>query len=231
MADVFAEVDEALKQERLEKLWADHGKWFIAAIVAIILGTAANSAYRSWNESAQIKQTSVLLEALESEDMPAALTQAGENVRPGLRGIALLTAAGALISEEKPGEALALYEKAANDSAIPAELRDLAILMSVRLGTAQEGAQENKKEKQAEFLSKLQSVSSNTKSPWRFHAHLESAVILAHFSQDYKAAQAQLDIILAEQQLPETLSNKASALQHIYALRDLENAKSKGEGS
>ncbi|GJL85480.1 MAG: hypothetical protein DHS20C02_12550 [Micavibrio sp.] len=227
MADVFAEVDEALKQERLEKLWADYGKWIIAAIVAIILGTAASSTYRSWNESVQIKQTNAVLEALDAEDMPAALTQASENVRPGLRGIALLTAAGTLISEDKPDEALALYEKAADDSAIPAELRDLAIIMSVRLGADKKDAQEKKDT----FLSRLQSVSSNAKSPWRFHAHLESAVILAHFSQAYKAAQAELDIILETPQLPETLYNKARALKHVYALRDHENSKVKSEGS
>ena len=46
MADIFAEVDEELKQERLEKLWKEYGGIFISCIAAIILGTAANSGYK-----------------------------------------------------------------------------------------------------------------------------------------------------------------------------------------
>ena len=60
MADLFVEVDEALKQERLENIWKKYGGLFISVLIAIILGTAANAGYKYWKKSANIKQTDIL---------------------------------------------------------------------------------------------------------------------------------------------------------------------------
>jgi hypothetical protein len=39
MVDIFEEVDEALQQERMAKLWREYGPWIIAGLVSIVLGT------------------------------------------------------------------------------------------------------------------------------------------------------------------------------------------------
>ncbi len=234
MADVFAEVDEALRQERLEKFWAQHGTLVLAFIIATIVGTAIVSGYRTWNERVETKQTGLLLEALEAGDIAAGLEQASAEMRPGLRGIALLSAGGTLLTEGNNEAALALFEKAAQDTAIPAELRDLATLMRTRLIAQEEGVGE----KREALLSDLKTIWSNEKSPWRFHARLEAAVIEAHFAQDYTKALEHLNLILTEQNLPDSLKAKAVALKHVYTLKNSENAEkessesaeAKGEG-
>lgn len=226
MADIFAEVDDALKQEKLEKLWQRHGGSIIAVMVAIIVATGANAGWKSWNQNINGKQTDLLLAAAEEEDMSAALEKAGQDLRPGLRGVALMTAAGSLLNDKKTDEALALYEKAAADSKIPAELRDLAVLMSVRLGLGKEDAAQKKDA----FLAQLEPISSNAKSPWRYHADLEAATILAHFGNDYAAAQTRLENVLMDKQLPESLIAKARALSHVYGLRAAEAATKDKEG-
>ncbi len=236
MADIFAEVDEAMKRERLEKLWAQHGKWLIAAIVAIILGTAGFSGWKSWNTNVQTHQTSLLLQAMESDNPAQALEKISGDIRPGLRGIALLSAGGTLITDKNEDRAYAVFRKAAQDTSIPAEFRDLAILMSVRLGARQD----TEGKSSTEFLSQLETILANDKSPWRYHAMLETAVILAHISQDYKAAQEHLNVILEAPNLPASLYSKARALKHIYTLKNSDknpnknsktkNANTGGEG-
>ena len=48
MTDLFAEVDEALRQERVAKLWQEYGRYLIGFIATLILLTALISAYKSW---------------------------------------------------------------------------------------------------------------------------------------------------------------------------------------
>jgi hypothetical protein len=53
MSDIFQEVDEIMKQERMEKFWKQNGAWIIAFIVLTILGTAAISGYQYCNAGVQ----------------------------------------------------------------------------------------------------------------------------------------------------------------------------------
>ena len=76
MADVFQEVDEMMKQERVEKFWKENGRWIIAFVVLTILGTALMSGYKSWNKSVQEKQTGELIAFLDAEDFPNGLDDA-----------------------------------------------------------------------------------------------------------------------------------------------------------
>ncbi|HBR69002.1 MAG TPA: hypothetical protein DEA55_06475, partial [Rhodospirillaceae bacterium] len=78
MVDILEEADEALKQEKLEKLWQQHGGSIIAVMVAIIVATGANAGWKSWNQSVNGKQTDALLAAAEEDDMAAALEKAGQ---------------------------------------------------------------------------------------------------------------------------------------------------------
>jgi len=45
MADIFREVDEALREEKLKLLWQKHGVWVIAMVAFLVLGAAAGSFY------------------------------------------------------------------------------------------------------------------------------------------------------------------------------------------
>ena len=142
MSDLLEEVDEMMRQERMMALWQEHGKTFIGAIAAIIIGTAMVSGYKSWDQSVRHKGTTQLVSLLESPDFPANIKDAELKIRPGLKGIALLSAAGGFAAEDKTDEALELFEKAANDSSIPDDLKDLAIISAVRLQTSNAEAEE-----------------------------------------------------------------------------------------
>lgn len=218
MSDLLAEVDEMMRQERIMKLWQDHGGTLIAVIAAIILGTAGTSGYKAWNSSVKEKHTAQLADLLDSPDFPANINEAALDIRPGLKGIGLLTAAGSLISEEKNDEALALLATAENDKSIPDDLRELATLTAVRLQAAQDNPPEN-------LAQRLGPVMNNDNSPWRYHAHLEAAVLVATRNQNFAEARAHLNTILDAGNLPETLYTKARALDKVYALKQYEQDK------
>lgn len=211
MADVFAEIDEVMRQDRAERFWKENGRTLIVAVILSIVLTAAISGYRGWNTHVQEKQTDALLSALDVENPAEGLIKASEDLRPGLRGIALLNAGSAYLKDDKKEEALKAYSQAADDGAIPNDLRELAQLMVVNLTPA---TAENKDA----LLKKLKDVSANEKSPWRFHAHLVSASILAHTAQDYKGAQEELKTVIAAEEIAPSLKAKAQALSQVYAL-------------
>ena len=79
MADIFREIDEELRQEKAERLWKRYGKYMIAGAVVIVVAFAAFSGWREYRQSQEI--------------------EAG----------AKFAAAKALVAENKPGDAEALF--------------------------------------------------------------------------------------------------------------------------
>lgn len=219
MADLLAEVDEAMRQERMEKLWQDYGKSLIAGLVLAVVLVAAISAYRSWDESVKTADTAKLLALTESPDFPENVTADALDMRGGVRGLALMTAAGTFLKQERREQALGLYTQAANDKAVPDDIRQLAVLMRVRILSAQETDED--------LIAALQPVIDDKNSPWTYHARLEAAALQAEKNQDYTKARALLAPVLDAQGLPESFTGKARALDHLYTLKQAEQNKNK----
>jgi hypothetical protein len=211
MADLFREVDEMMKQERLEKFWKENGLWIIAFIVLTIAGTAGVSIYKSWNNGVKEEQTTTLLKATEAPNFPEGLEEIASDFRPALRGIAYLGAAQSEMDKENRDSALSFYKLAAEDNAIPLEYRDMGILMQAQLDTMI--STDDK-------LSMLSSISNNTQSPWRYHAALEAAVVLAHEKQDFANARLELEkITKTNPALPASFFAKAKNLEQLYTMK------------
>ncbi len=216
MADIFREVDDMMKQERLEKFWKQNALWIIAFVVLTIVGTAAYSGYTSWNNGVKERQTAQLLAMFDEPDFPQGLEAAAKNFRAGLRGIALLGAAQHQMDAGKSESALEFYNLAANDSAIPDEFRDMGTLMSAKIDGALTPDQKQEK---------LETIYNNAASPWQYHAWLEAALIEAHDKGNYSDARIYLErIIKAQGAVPQTLIAKAQQLEHVYAIKQKETA-------
>lgn len=222
MTDIFAEIDEAMRQERVAKFWNENMSYIIGFVVLTILLTASFSAYRTWDASVKTNQTSALIALQEDSNFPENILELKNlELRPGLRGIILIDGAGAFLKESKTDSALILYERAAHDTKIPAEFRDMATLMSVRL------LSEDIKSDTNTLLARLKDITTNGKSPWIYHAHLEIALILAHKNEDYAAAREYLNIIKNTTNLPNTLYAMAKSLDHVYSLRQQTQGQNK----
>ncbi len=210
MSEILAEVDQIMRQERIEKLWKDNAPYILTFIIATILLTAAYSGYTAWNTSVKEKQTALMVELQQAENYPEnLLTLEKLDMRPALRGIQYLNGAGVFMQTNKTAEALTLYMKIAQDQKIPADIRALGVLMASRIGGSD-------KEKAQELISLLKPIAGSTSNPWSAHAHLEIAVLIAHHEQNFEKARAHLNEISNTQGLPDSMYNRARALEKLY---------------
>lgn len=221
MPDLLSEIDDAMRHERMEKLWKEHKKSIFLALGLIILATALGSAWKSWDYSVRAEGTAKLMAMLESPAFPGNVEAGDLGLRPGLRGVAMIQAAAAYLQAGKKPEALALYDKVINDGGVPDDIRGMAVLMRVRL-LSEEQAYEP-------LLKSLKPLLNNKKSPWYVHAQIEAAGLYAHGAKDYARARDHLALVTGMPNLPPGIYAQAQALDHVYAMRQAEAEKQTGK--
>jgi hypothetical protein len=220
MADLITEATEDLQRERLKNLFDKYGLYVIALIVGTIALTGGISAYKSWDLSVKEKQTATLVAFQEAKDYPQNILKMEKiELRPAIRSIALLNAAGAFIEAKDNENALKLYERVSTDASAPREFKDLGTLMSVRF------LSNNKDQNADDLIKRLEPLYARAKAPWAAHARLEAAVIEANKRNDLTKAREHLAAILDTKGLPETLYQKAEALDHVYTLQQDKSAE------
>lgn len=208
MNDLIVEVDEAMKQERLEKLWQSYGGFFLGLIAMLILGTAAKAGYDHFKNQKNIIQTDIYLDALIDEHGNSDSLIAAHNKiqSPELKALVKIHAAGKAVQEGKKEDAVKLYniEPTSSES-----INGLSLMMQI---TQSDMAASEK-------TSALEPLYLNQKNPWRYHAYLEAAIINAHEKNDYKKARDLLKEIVSAENIPQTLQKKARSLDILYALK------------
>ncbi len=210
MSDLLAEVDEAIRQEKLEKFWHENKTFIIAFIALTILSTAVMSAYRSWDASTKTKQTTQILALQNDENYPANIIEAELDMRASLRGITLLSAAGTAMQKNNREDAQKLYARLIEDTKIPDEFRHLGILMDTRLKMDNDDANEE------ELLSALSPVLKG-KSTWKPHALIDAALLESETNQ--QAALDKLNEIADTADLPPSLYERAEKLHHVISAK------------
>ncbi|MCB9987801.1 MAG: tetratricopeptide repeat protein [Rhodospirillales bacterium] len=214
--DLIHEIEESLRQEKLETLWKEYGSYLIAGIILTILFTAAITSWRSWNTKVNEAATASIMEALEADDPVRALTDASKSLRAGHGALATLTAAGILMQDGKNEEALVQLENTANNKKLDAQWRDLANVLMVRLSW---GIQTEATDTDA-LLARLSPITSNNKNIWQPEALLQSALIEAHDRENYTQARAYLTQIIENNEAPAALKTKATMLDHVYEVKE-----------
>ncbi len=217
MSNIFVEVDEAMKQERLERLWRRYGGFFLGFLAIIILGTAVNAGYNSWKSKKNIEQTDMFLGVVDKEGYSSQdLLDVSESLTGGLHDIAVISAAGLTVSEGDLDKALAIYSGVAEDVEAYSAIRQLASYMVVNL--SKDLSVEDK-------LAELETIFSNKKNPWRYHARLDAALIEANMVHDYTKAIGHLDAVLAGDDVPKSLKQKSQSLKILYAALEKTDSK------
>lgn len=217
MADVFTEVEEALRQERLQKFWTNYGVWLIGGIALLILGTAAWSGWRAWTQHVNAAQTEILTQARDSADPVKELSAITDELQPSLQAIALHLAANEKLAEGAAQDALDLFMQIAAINGAPHDLRDLAILEQSRLEWSLPRTEE-----QDFNIQPLLKLAETPSSPWYPAARLLAAEITAHQDQNYALALQYLTPIMGNVDLPQSLSQRANMLWSVYSVRQAE---------
>lgn len=214
-SDLVQDVENAMRQERIERYWKEYGPWILGGVILAVLMTAGMSGYRTWQENAERKGTNAMLQALDSADKTAALDKAMPALQPRQKAVASFTAAGLLLRDGKKEDALAHYRAAAADKDLPPVYRDLAAWLAVRM----DWTLHKDKANIPALIAQLQPLIDNPSNPWTWHARVEAADIRAHGENDFAAAHALLFPVLNAENAPQSLKMRAEALDHVYRLR------------
>jgi hypothetical protein len=206
--EFIREVDEAVRQEEWLKLWKRYGNYLVAAVLAVVIGTAAGVGWRTWQERQRLDDARRYAAAQQmlSDDRAAEAAEAfealAEDASGGYRVLARLRAAEARAAAGDPAAAAALLEQlAANDDAEP-RYRSLGELLAAQRAFA--GADPNA------VLAELEPL-AGANDPWR-HSALELRALAQMRSGDTAAARQTLDELLNDPMTPPDLSRRAGEL-------------------
>lgn len=145
VADIFDEVDEELRAERLHRLFVRYGAWLAAAALVAIAATGGYEAWRYWRIRADRATAMIYLTAMQQASQPrqgekaadadaaiAGFAKAAQQGSRSYRVLARLQEAALLADHGKLSEALAVWDQIAADSSADTALRDLASLLWVQ---------------------------------------------------------------------------------------------------
>ncbi len=133
MADIFHEVDEAVRRERLEKVWKQYGHYIIAAAVLIIAAVGGWRGYdylqrqKAQEAGAQFEMAMTLAEAGKHQEAADAFAKVVKDGAGGYPTLARLREAAELGPRDAKA-AVAALDALAADGSIGQRFQDLATL-------------------------------------------------------------------------------------------------------
>ena len=131
MADIFDEIDEDLKRDQLQLLWARYGKLVMAVVVTVILLVAARQGYTAWQSNQSEASATAYEQALKSDDIISALEAQLGQLTDGYAMLAQfqIAAAQAAINDFEAAEAS--YMAIAAEPSVDPLYQQVATLLSV----------------------------------------------------------------------------------------------------
>jgi hypothetical protein len=212
VADIFQEVDEEVRRERLEKLWQQYGKFVIAACVLLVLGVAAWRGYDWWQNKkagesgAAFESAVVLAEAGKHQEAEAAFAKLAADGSAGYRPLARLREAGELAHTDGSA-AIKAYDAIAADKSAGQVIDDLAALRSGFLLVDSAPY--------SELRSRLEPLTAADRT-FR-HSSRELLALSAWKSGDMTAAKQWTDMIITDPLSPEGTRTRAEVLSELIA--------------
>ena len=131
MADIFDEINEELKQDRMTALWQRYGKYVIAFVIAVVGGVSLIQGYSYYTQKRDARSADVFFNAILSDDVSVTLEAAKEELSDGYVLLAEFRLAAALAENDQAAEAEQHYLSIAARDDIQQIYRDIALLLSV----------------------------------------------------------------------------------------------------
>ncbi|MBS7540966.1 tetratricopeptide repeat protein [Ancylobacter lacus] len=212
MADIFHEIDEDLRRERLGKIWSRYGAYIVALVVVIVLGVAAWRGYE-WYRAKQAEAAGARFAAAlrlagegKHEEAEKAFSAIAVDGSGGYRVLARFRAAAELAATDKPA-AVAAYDGLANDTALDPLTRDIARLRAgyLLVDTAP----------LADVEARMKPLDTDT-GPFR-HSAREIVGLAQYRAGDLAAATKTFETILSDPETPPGLRQRAELMRGLAA--------------
>jgi hypothetical protein len=214
LADIFQEIDEDVRRDRLQHLWKRYGNYVVGAALLFVLATAAVVGWREYRERQNQAQAQRFIAAMDQatrgEDAAAkeAFAKLAADAGAGYATLARLQEAALLA---KGGDAAgaagaaSIYERIAADSRVDQVFRDLAVVMIV-----QDTIATGEPAKLTQLLAPL----LNDKNPWR-HSATELSALLAQRAGDQAKAKELYTKLADDLGAPQNMRARATEMLAI----------------
>lgn len=207
MADIFHEIDEEVRRERLKKVWERFGTYIVALAVLIVVGVGGWRAYEYWQNQqaaragAAFENAMALAEAGKHQEAADAFANVAKEAPGGYATLARLQQA-AEAARQDPKAGVAAFDAIAADGGVRQVFRDLAALRAgyLLLDTAPYGDMQARLEPQT--------VAGR---PFR-HSALELLALSAWRVDDPATARRWSDIIINDSQTPASIRARVEIL-------------------
>lgn len=213
MSDLMRDVDEMMRQEKLNSLWKQWGNWLIGGVLALILVVGAYQVYQSWYRTKAEGNTEGLYAAMKDKNAAEKLRDFTEHKEGNVAALSRFLEASKLVTDGKSDQAIEMLAQTRNDASVSKDLRDMATLQWVRLSAGKPGANADA------LLAALSPLAQDDAQPTAWQARIEAAAITADLKKDPNTAITQLEGIVAHPALPETQKERAQALINVYRQR------------
>jgi hypothetical protein len=133
VSDIFREVDEEVRRERLKQLWDRYNYLIIAVAVLIVVAVGGWRAYQWWEAKRAAEAgtafaaAAILAEQGKHEEAEAAFAKLAADSTASYRMLAKFREAAAAAHRD-PKAAVAIYDQLAADESISRTMQDLAAL-------------------------------------------------------------------------------------------------------
>ena len=210
MSDLFSEVDEEVRRERLKKLWDKYSIYVIALMVLIVVGVGGWRfyQYREAQKAAELgavfNRAAELSEQNKHAEAEAAFTELAAKAPAGYRTLARMRAAAEVVARD-PKAAAKMFDDVAADRSVGAELQELARIRAAMLLLDS-----------ASYADMQQRLEASTTASSSFrHSAREMLALSAWRNGDMATARKWLDEIAEDGQTPDSLQARARALQAL----------------
>jgi hypothetical protein len=215
VADIFQEVDEEVRRERLKKLWDRYGNLLVAGCIAIIVAVGAWRGYEWWQAKkagetgATFENAVSLAETGKHQEAEAAFAKIAIDGTAGYRTLAKLREAAELAQTDKSA-AIKAYDNLAADTGAGDVVRQLAAVRAgfLLVDTAP----------YSEMRTRLEPVTGSDKI-FR-HTARELLALSAWKSGDMDAAKQWTGMIITDPQSPQSTRTRAEVLSELIAAGD-----------
>lgn len=215
MSDVFDEIEDDLRTQKLKQFWKENGSWIIGGALGAVLLTGALTFWRQWDYGRNMAATNAL-SAITATGDAAKIETFAMTADKNHAMLARFAAADQYLSHHQPDKALALYNDISRTIGLAAEWRELAVLHSVSMRLDKDSP---------EALAKEIAPLAADNGTWRFSARELQALLAARQGKTQEAA-AIVSKIAADPLAPRDIRQRAFALHALYAA-DVQNNDTK----
>lgn len=209
---LLREIDDELKQENLQKIWNKYGSLIVGASLALVVAVAGFKGWQHYDISNRMEAgerfaaAQTLAEAGKGDAAGDAFAALAKDSPAGYAMLARFQIAALAAKNGDTAGAASAYALIANDNAVPAVYRDLALVLGALVELdSQSGA--------GPLAARAEALAQGA-GPWRFSAK-EVAALTALKNGDVKTARQRYAELSKEAAAPQGLRARAAEMLNV----------------